>query len=120
MSGIRMPDEQMQPSKADRSGIGLIGCPRGRRAGMDRISILTAPRNRVALSSPLTQIHPFPNGNGRFSGTAADLLIMHLEDKSTLGLINLVDASVTRREYIDALQAADNDALEPLLAFARS
>jgi hypothetical protein len=45
---------------------------------------------------------------------------MHLEDKSTLGLINLVDASATRREYIDALQAADNDALEPLLAFARS
>jgi fido (protein-threonine AMPylation protein) len=88
---------------------------------MDRISILPAPRNRVALSSPLTQIHPFPNGNGRFSRTAADLLIMHHEEKRcTLGLINLVDASATRREYIDALQAADNDALEPLLAFARS
>jgi hypothetical protein len=44
----------------------------------------------------------------------------HEEKRCTLGLINLVDASATRREYIDALQAADNDALEPLLAFARS
>lgn len=69
----------------------------------------------------LTQIHPFPNGNGRFSRTSADLLIVHLGDRRfTWGRINLVDASATRREYIDALRRADGHDIAPLLAFARS
>ena len=69
----------------------------------------------------LTLIHPFPNGNGRFSRMAADLLITRLgAERFSWGRVNLVNASATRREYIDSLQAADNHALEPLLAFARS
>jgi len=69
----------------------------------------------------LTQIHPFPNGNGRFARTAADLLIVRLGGKRfTWGRVNLVDASATRREYIDSLRRADDHDIAPLLAFARS
>lgn len=67
------------------------------------------------------QIHPFPNGNGRFSRTSADLLIVRLGGKRfTWGRVNLIDASATRREYIEALRRADGHDLAPLLAFARS
>jgi hypothetical protein len=34
--------------------------------------------------------------------------------------VNLQDAGEVRRRYIDALQAADNHDMAPLLAFARS
>ncbi len=81
------------------------------------------PPDEIALRfhHRLTQIHPFPNGNGRFSRMAADLLITRLGgERFSWGRVNLVDASATRRAYIDTLQAADNYTLEPLLAFARS
>ncbi len=69
----------------------------------------------------LTQIHPFPNGNGRFSRLAADLLIARMgEPRFTWGRTNLIVAGVTRRQYVDALRAADGHDIEPLLAFARS
>jgi Fic-DOC domain mobile mystery protein B len=81
------------------------------------------PPDEIALRfhHRLTQIHPFPNGNGRFSRMAADLLITRLGgERFSWGRVSLVDASATRRAYIDTLQAADNHTLEPLLAFARS
>lgn len=81
------------------------------------------PPNEIALRfhHRLTQIHPFPNGNGRFSRTSADLLITRLGgERFSWGRVNLVDASATRRAYINTLQAADNHTLESLLAFARS
>lgn len=81
------------------------------------------PPDEIALRfhHRLTQIHPFPNGNGRFSRMAADLLITRLDgERFSWGYVNLVNASATRREYIDALQAADHHILESLLAFARS
>lgn len=69
----------------------------------------------------LTQIHPFPNGNGRFSRLAADLLITSLgEPRFTWGRTSLTDVGETRRRYVDALRAADGHDIEPLLAFARS
>jgi Fic-DOC domain mobile mystery protein B len=81
------------------------------------------PPDEIALRfhHRLTQIHPFPNGNGRFSRMAADLLITRLGgERFSWGRVSLVDASATRRAYIDTLQAADNHTLEPLPAFARS
>ena len=69
----------------------------------------------------LTQIHPFPNGNGRFSRLAADLLIARMgERRFTWGRTNLIETGEARRQYIDALRAADGHEIEPLLAFARS
>ena len=69
----------------------------------------------------LVQIHPFPNGNGRHARLMADLLIMSLgRDRFSWGSANLQDAGALRRAYINALQAADNHDIGPLLAFARS
>lgn len=69
----------------------------------------------------LTQTHPFPNGNGRFSRLAADLLASRLgQPYFTWGRTNLIEVGETRRQYLDALRAADRHDIEPLLAFARS
>lgn len=83
----------------------------------------TYPSDEIALRfhHRLTQIHPFPNGNGRFSRLAADLLARQLgQDLFTWGRTNLAEPNKTRRRYIDALQAADRHDIEPLLQFARS
>jgi Fic-DOC domain mobile mystery protein B len=69
----------------------------------------------------LVSIHPFPNGNGRHSRLAADLLLVVLGSKRfTWGRVSLVNAGETRRTYIEALRAADNHDINPLLAFVRS
>ncbi len=81
------------------------------------------PADEIALRfhHRLTQIHPFPNGNGRFSRAGADLLITKMGgERFSWGRVGLVSASATRREYIEALRAADRHTFEPLLAFARS
>lgn len=69
----------------------------------------------------LVFIHPFPNGNGRHSRLAADLLIATLgEPRFTWGRANLVEAKSTRAAYVAALRAADEHDIAPLMAFARS
>lgn len=83
----------------------------------------TYPPDEIALRfhHRLTLVHPFPNGNGRFSRLAADLLIAHMgEPRFTWGRANLIEAGEVRRRYIDALRAADGHRIEPLLTFARS
>ena len=75
----------------------------------------------VRFHHRLVQIHPFPNGNGRHSRLMADLLVMRLgRERFTWGSVNLQDAGQVRRRYIDALRAADDHDIGPLLAFARS
>lgn len=75
----------------------------------------------VRFHHRLVQIHPFPNGNGRHTRLMADLLVMQLgRERFTWGSANLQDASEVRRRYIDALRAADEHDIGPLLAFARS
>lgn len=65
--------------------------------------------------------HPFPKGNGRHARLAADLLIVRLgRSRFTWGRASLVEAGETRKRYIDALRAADDHDVAPLLAFARS
>jgi Fic-DOC domain mobile mystery protein B len=69
----------------------------------------------------LVWIHPFPNGNGRYARTAADLLLVAMgRPRFTWGRENLVDAGQTRHAYVDALRAADAHDYGPLLAFVRS
>lgn len=75
----------------------------------------------VRFSHRLVAIHPFPNGNGRFSRLTGDLLAQQLgKEPFTWGRANLVDAGETRARYIEALRAADNHDIKPLLLFARS
>lgn len=75
----------------------------------------------VRFSHKIVAIHPFPNGNGRFSRLLGDLLAEQLGQRAfTWGRANLVDAGQTRKLYIEALRAADSHDVAPLLGFARS
>ncbi|MDI4665041.1 mobile mystery protein B [Xanthobacter autotrophicus] len=83
----------------------------------------TYPPDEIAIrfSHRLVAIHPYPNGNGRFSRLVGDLLARQLgQQPFTWGRANLVDAGETRARYVAALRAADNYDLTPLLAFSRS
>ncbi len=84
-------------------------------------SIFPADEIAIRFSHRLVFIHPFPNGNGRFSRLVGDLLAMQLgRPPFSWGSQNLVDATTTRRAYVDALRAADAHDLSPLIVFARS
>jgi len=75
----------------------------------------------VRLHHRLVQIHPFPNGNGRHSRLMADLLVMQLgRERFSWGRESLRDPGVVRARYIEALRAADNHEIGPVLAFARA
>ena len=74
----------------------------------------------VRFHHRLVAAHPFPNGNGRWSRLATDMLIVQLGGKRfNWGSANLQSEGEVRRGYIDALHAADNHDLEPLIEFAR-
>src|SRR5712671_121797 len=75
----------------------------------------------VRLHHRLTQIHAFPNGNGRHARMMADLLIERLGGKPfTWGSGSIHDTGTLRTTYINALTAADNHDFGPLLTFARA
>lgn len=76
----------------------------------------------VRFHQALVFIHPFPNGNGRWSRLMADLLIVSLGGARFTwgGQTTLRNADETRRAYVRALRAADNSDFAPLIAFARS
>lgn len=68
----------------------------------------------------LVSIHPFPNGNGRFSRTMTDLLLVQNGQKRfSWGDADLVSDGDTRTRYISALKAADNSDYAPLFDFLR-
>jgi|ERR1700688_241297 len=75
----------------------------------------------VRFHHRLVVVHPFPNGNGRWSRLVADVLIVQQGgSRFTWGRANLQAAGDVRKLYVDALHAADNHDLEPLIRFARS
>ena len=75
----------------------------------------------VRLHHRLVWIHPFPNGNGRISRLCADLLLHALgTPEFTWGSGSILDPGDVRRNYIGALQQADQGEFEMLLTFARS
>ena len=76
----------------------------------------------VRFHHRLVVVHPFPNGNGRHSRLAADLLVSVLgAPVFSWGAENLNESGATRAAYLDALRHADSlQDFEPLVAFARS
>ncbi len=75
----------------------------------------------VRFHHKLVWIHPFPNGNGRFSRLAADMLVTSLgRERFSWGMGDLRSGNDIRRSYIDALRQADNHDMEALIAFVRS
>lgn len=75
----------------------------------------------VRFHHRLVQIHPFTNGNGRHARLMADIIVMNFgEERFSWGSAQLRDPGDVRRRYVDALKAADNHDLGPLMEFARS
>jgi Fic-DOC domain mobile mystery protein B len=70
----------------------------------------------------LVWIHLFPNGNGRHSRMMTDILLTDVFDSKAFswGSGNLVEAGITRKQYIDALKAADEYDYSLLKVFVKS
>lgn len=69
----------------------------------------------------LVFIHAFANGNGRHARLMADVLAkLQGRPEFSWGGADIVAQSDIRKDYIDALRAADKRDIAPLLAFARS
>ena len=83
----------------------------------------TYPPDEIAVrfSHRLVFIHPFPNGNGRLSRLAGDLLARRLgQSPFTWGRVSLGDGGAMRARYVEALRAADGHDIAPLVLFACS
>jgi len=83
----------------------------------------TFPPDEIAVRfhHSLVFVHPFPDGNGRWSRLMADVLAVHLgHDRFSWGGSSLRAHDETRRAYIETIKAANNHDLAPLIAFARS
>jgi Fic-DOC domain mobile mystery protein B len=82
------------------------------------------PIDEIALrfKHRLVSIHCFPNGNGRHSRLMADVLIEKVfkQPRFSWGRTSMLDLSVNRSNYINALQDADKNNMVPLSIFARS
>lgn len=76
----------------------------------------------IRFKHRLVKIHLFPNGNGRHARICADILISHALNKPifTWGGKDLTEQSETRTKYLTAIYQADQEIIEPLIAFARS
>ncbi len=76
----------------------------------------------IRFKHRLVKIHPFPNGNGRLSRLAADIVIEKVFRKQLFswGNKNLSKYTDTRKTYIKAIIEADNGNYDSLLVFARS
>jgi len=68
----------------------------------------------------LVSIHPFANGNGRFSRTMTDLLLKSKGEEEFSWGGGSLNAGEIRNRYISALRAADARDFRPLFAFVRS
>lgn len=92
--------------------------------GATWIEFETFPPDEIAarFHHRLVSIHPFPNGNGRHARLMADVVLVHLlgQERFSWGQENLTNASKCRKQYIDALRAADQHNYRLLLDFVRS
>jgi len=76
----------------------------------------------VRLHHRMVVIHPWPNGNGRHARLFADIIVAARGGAPlTWGArLDLAQPGTSRKQYLAALQAADQNDYAPLLAFASS
>lgn len=76
----------------------------------------------VRIQHKLVVVHPFPNGNGRWSRLVADLIIRSqgAQQLTWGGRGNLGTHADTRSSYLAALRAADGGDFQQLITFAQS
>lgn len=83
----------------------------------------TLPPDELAarFHHALVKVHPFPNGNGRWSRLMADTLLHYVGAQPfTWGRSTLLVDDETRQTYLAALREADRWDFGPLLVFVRS
>jgi len=103
----------------ERDGVKYLYCPAEQVASeMDRMCAMHDAHieekipveiQAAWLHHRFTQIHPFQDGNGRVARAIASLVLV----KS--GLFPLVVTQNDKGKYLDALEAADNGTLKPLI-----
>ena len=75
----------------------------------------------VRLHHGIVLVHPFANGNGRWSRLVADTFMhAHRQAPFDWGARNLTGAGEARAAYLAALRAADRGDFAPILQFVRS
>jgi len=81
----------------------------------------SAEETAIRFKHRLVSIHLFPNGNGRHSRLMADILLKALDEKQafTWGGKTLKRGE-DRQIYLQALRAADNGDILPLVKFSKS
>ena len=81
----------------------------------------TYPHEEIAvrIHHRLVSIHPFPNGNGRFSRLVADIYLRKQNCKPFTWGGNLLSDGTHRKEYLEALKAADKKDFSALFKVAR-
>lgn len=87
------------------------------------VELRSYPPDEIAIRfhHRLVWIHPFPNGNGRHTRLMADFMVMQWGcERFSWGRQSLREPGEARTRYIDALHAADNHDIEPLLSFSRA
>jgi len=84
--------------------------------------VYTQDEVAIRFKHRLVKIHCFPNGNGRHSRLMADVIIENIYGGQVFSWkqSNLLRSDKIRREYIQAIQKADQGSIEPLIQFARS
>ncbi|NGX50254.1 MAG: hypothetical protein K1060chlam2_00095 [Chlamydiae bacterium] len=80
---------------------------------------LTFLEKSARIHHRLVQIHPFENGNGRFSRLVADRCLLAWKCPHPFWPENLQSEGEARKLYIQALQAADKGNYEPLVCFMK-
>ncbi len=81
---------------------------------------LTFLERAARIHHRLVAIHPFENGNGRFSRLIADRCLLAWHCSHPVWPENLHQENPPRKTYIQALQAADKTDYEPLVHFMES
>jgi hypothetical protein len=112
-------DWKKLPNYPVRDGVTYVYCPPEHVAAeMDRLIAMHQQHLTLGVSAEVAsawlhhrfaQIHPFQDGNGRVARALASLVLIKE------GLFPLVVTRDDRTSYIDALEAADNGDLKPLV-----
>lgn len=76
----------------------------------------------IRFKHRIVSIHCFPNGNGRHSRLMADIIIdkIYQQSEFTWGANSSKNVPEIRKNYLNAIKAADLSDFKSLLAFARS
>jgi len=88
-----------------------------------QLAFRSYPLDEIAarISHRLVSIHPFANGNGRLSRSYADLILVENGAvRFSWGARGLHSEAEARADYLNALRAADERNIKPLLAFVRT